>query len=41
MLMNEAGFTVVAGDGGDIAITAKNINILDSGLYAGIGRIGV
>jgi filamentous hemagglutinin family protein len=36
-LTNEAGFLVAAGGGGDIAINAKNINILEgSDLYAGI-----
>jgi len=36
-LTNEAGFIVAANGGGDISITAKNIEILsESGLYAGI-----
>jgi filamentous hemagglutinin family protein len=36
-LTNQAGFLVAAGGGGDIVITAKNIDILkESGLYAGI-----
>ncbi|MBE9193163.1 filamentous hemagglutinin N-terminal domain-containing protein [Gloeocapsopsis crepidinum LEGE 06123] len=36
-LTNGAGFIVAGGGGGDIAISAQNINILEgSGLYAGI-----
>jgi filamentous hemagglutinin family protein len=36
-LTNEAGFIVAAGGGGNIAITAKNIDILsESGLFAGM-----
>ncbi|MDV2997615.1 MAG: hypothetical protein N4J56_007320 [Chroococcidiopsis sp. SAG 2025] len=37
-LTNRAGFIVSAGGGGDIAITAKDINIDNSSLNAGILR---
>jgi filamentous hemagglutinin family protein len=41
-LTNSAGFLVTGGGGGDLAITARNINIVESsGLYAGIfGGLG-